>query len=73
MNEHIALAIQVLKQSKSGDAARARATFHGCSPEEMMEPRTGGRQTRAEILAEYEAADAKIDQAIAYLRTIADE
>lgn len=69
MNAHKELAIQALQNMKGDDTYRARAAFRGMSAEQMKEQHGHSGKTRAEILAGYEAHDAKVDAAIAWVRS----
>lgn len=70
MNEYKELAIQALQNMKGDDTYRARAAFRGLSFEQMQKEQYGeSGKTRAQILAEYEAHDAKIDAAISWVRS----
>lgn len=68
MNAHQKIAIRALEQCKGDDTARARHAFSRFTPEEMNEQHGEIGKTRAEILAEYERADAEIDAAISWVR-----
>ncbi|HYB97530.1 MAG TPA: hypothetical protein VEC57_00155 [Candidatus Limnocylindrales bacterium] len=67
MNDHQKLAIQALSYLKGDDTARARAAFRGMTPQQMQEEHGVSGRTRAQILASYEAHDAKVDAAIAWV------
>lgn len=54
---------------KGDDTYRARAAFRGYTAEQMKEQYGQSGKTRAQILAEYEAHDAKVDAAIAWVRS----
>lgn len=69
MNTHQELAITALSVLRGDDTARARHAFARFTPEEMQEQHGRSGKTRAEILAEYEAYDAKVDAAIAWVKT----
>lgn len=69
MNRHQELAIGALQNMRGDDTARARAAFRGLSPAGMQEQHGYSGKTRAEILADYEARDAKVDAAIAWVRS----
>ena len=69
MNQHQELAIRALQNMRGDDTARARAAFRGLSFAGMQEQHGHSGKTRAEILAEYEAHDAKVEAAIAYIRS----
>ena len=71
MNEHQKLAIAALANAKGDDTARARAAFRGLSDEAMQEQHGMSGKTRAQILAEYEAHDKRIDAAICWVRDVA--
>ncbi len=68
MNEHKQLAIRALEQMLGDDLYRARAAFRNCTPEQMAQKYGQSDQTRAEILAEYEAHDAGVLAAIAWVK-----
>lgn len=70
MNEHQQLIIKTLKSHIGDNTARARATFSRCSPAQMNEQYGLSGLTCAEILAEYEAADAKYQAAIDWVSSI---
>ena len=71
MNEHQELAIHALGQMKGDDTARARAAFRGYTREQMEKKQYGqSGKTCAQILDEYEAHDARIDAAIAWVRKV---
>ena len=63
------LAIRALLQMKGDDTNRARAAFRHFSPKDMQKEHGQSGKTRATILAEYEARDAKIDAAIEWVRS----
>jgi hypothetical protein len=69
MNTHKELAIQALQNMKGDDSIRARAAFRGKTPEQMNQKYGQSGQTCAQILAGYEAHDAKMDAAIAWVRS----
>ena len=64
MNEHQQLAIKALEQMRGDDLYRARSAFRNCTPKEMGEQYGQSGKTRAEMLAGYEAHDAKVSAAI---------
>ena len=68
MNEHQALAIRALSNLLNDSSARARAAFRGYTPEQMQEQYGLSGQTRARILADYEAQDDKIERAILWVK-----
>jgi len=68
MNTHQQLAIQALQNMKGDDTYRARSAFRHMTLDQMDEQHGMSGKTRAQILAEYEASDAKIDTAIAWVR-----
>ena len=53
---------------KGDDSYRARVAFRHCTPEQMQEQHGASGRTRAQVLAEYEASDARIDAAIAWVQ-----
>ena len=67
MNEHQQLSIQALEQIRGDHLHRARAAFRGCTPAQMNEKYGQSDQTRAKILANYEAYDNKVTAAIAWV------
>lgn len=67
MNQHKQLAIQALGQMKGDDLYRARAAFRGLTPAQMHEQHGQSGKTRAQILDEYEAYNAKVDAAIRWV------
>lgn len=67
MNEHKQLAIKALEQMRGDNLYRARAVFKNCTPEQMAQKYGQSEQTRAEILAGYEAHEAKVTAAIAWV------
>jgi hypothetical protein len=68
MNEHKQLAIRALEQMLGDDLYRARAAFRNCTPEQMAQKYGQSDQTRAEILAEYGAHNARVLAAIAWVK-----
>lgn len=62
------LAIRALENMRGDDLHRARLAFSGLSYAEMQEQHGMSGKTRAEILREYEEYDARITQAIEWLR-----
>lgn len=69
MNEHKQLAIKALSQMKGDDLARARLAFRNKTPEQMQGQYGMSGKACAEILAEHEEYEAKIDAAIAWVET----
>ncbi len=69
MNQHMTLAIQALNQLKGDDTIRAKNAFSRLSDEQMGEQHGQSGKTRAQILAEYEAHDAKVDAAIEWVKS----
>ena len=70
MNEHQELAIRALRALRSDDTAKAKAAFRDMTPKQMQEQHGKSGMTRAEILAGYEANDARIDAAIAWVQQV---
>ena len=68
MNEHQKLAIRALENMGSDNTYRARAAFRNYTPEQMQEQYGQSGQTPAQILAGYEAHDAKVDAAIKWVK-----
>lgn len=69
MNDHKKLAIKALGYMMGDDLARARAAFRHYTPEQMQIQHGDSGKTRAEILAEYEAHEAKVKAAIDWVKT----
>ena len=67
MNEHKQLVIKALYQMTGDNLERARSAFRNKTPEQMQEQYGLSGQTCAEILAEYEEYEAKVDAAIAWV------
>jgi hypothetical protein len=61
------LAIQGLKRMKGDDLHRARAAFRNYTPEQMQKEYGQSGDTPAQILADYEAYERKIDEAILWV------
>lgn len=70
MNTHKQLALKALEQYRGDDLYRARAAFRNCTPEQMRAEYGMSVRTRAEILAEYEAHDQKVSDAIKWLESV---
>lgn len=68
MNAHKELALRALTNMRGDDTARARRAFSHFSAKEMAEQHGESGKTRSQILAEYEAHDAKMDAAIAWVK-----
>lgn len=68
MNEHKQLALRALEQMRGDDLYRARAAFRNCTPEQMHQQWGNSGKTRAEILADYEAHDARVTAAVEWVR-----
>lgn len=68
MNEHKKLAIKALEEMRGDDLIRARMQFRGETPQRMNEQYGFSGRTRAQILAEYEAHDAAVTAAIAWVK-----
>lgn len=67
MNDHKRLAVQALSNMKGDDTIRARMAFRHCTPQQMEEQHGASGRTRAQVLAEYEASDARINAAITWV------
>ena len=67
-NKHKELAIRALENMMGDDTARARAAFRNLTPEQMQEQYGQSGQTCAQILADYEAHDAKVLAAIDWVK-----
>lgn len=61
------VAIKALYQMLGDDLIRARNAFHHCTPEQMRQKYGQSGKTRIEIIMEYEAHDAKVKAAIAWV------
>ena len=61
--------MQALLNLRGDNTARARHAFSRFTPKEMQEQHGESGRTRAQVLAEYEAHDAKIDAAIAWVKS----
>lgn len=68
MNQHQELAILALGDMKGDNTYRARAAFRNRTPEQMLEQYGHSGQTCAQILADYEAHDAKVQAAIDWVK-----
>lgn len=69
MNQHKQIAIQALHAFKGDNHIRARRAFAGLSADEMQKPHGSSGQSRAEVLAGYEAHARRVEEAIEYLCT----
>lgn len=67
VNEHKQLAINALEQMRGDDLYRTRSAFRNCTPAQMAEKYGQSGQTRAEILAGYDAHDAKVTAALVWV------
>jgi hypothetical protein len=67
MSDHKRLAVQALQNMRGDDLARARWTFKRYTPAQMQEEYGASGRTCAQVLAEYEASDARIDAAIKWV------
>ena len=70
MNQYQILTIQALHNMKGDNTTRARYAWHDKSPEYMAATHGASGKSRATILAEYEAHDAKVDVAIAWVKSL---
>ena len=68
--DHAKLAIRALSIFTNDNAARARATFRGMTPEQMDEPYGESGLSRAQILLEYDQAEDDVESAIAWVRRV---
>ncbi len=66
--KHKARIIRLLENAKGDDLYRARLAFRGLSPEEMKKEYGKSGQSCQEILDEYEAHEAEINETIAWVR-----
>jgi hypothetical protein len=70
MNTHKELAIRALQSMKGDNLYRARAAFRGMTEAQMQEQHGYSGKTRAQVLADYEAHDIKVEAAIAWIRSV---
>lgn len=70
MNHHQQLIISALENMIGDDTHRARARFRNFTLEQMQEQHGESGKTRAQILAEYEAYDAKIRATIDWVKAL---
>lgn len=68
MNAHQELAIRALNNLRGDNLARARRGFAGHTPEQMAQQYGQSGETCAEILASYEAHEANVNAAIAWVQ-----
>lgn len=64
---HKELALKALYQMLGDDTVRARNAFRNCTPDQMKEKYGQSGKTREQIIAQYEAHDAKVNAAIEWL------
>ena len=69
MNEHKELTLRALSQMLGDDTAIARHEFKNCTPAQMKEEYGQSGKKRAEIIAQYEAHDTKVNAAIAWVQS----
>lgn len=72
MNVHKALTLEALETLRGDNLHRARNAFRNCTPAELAAEYGQSGKTRAEILADYEAHDAKVTAAIAWVTAAVD-
>lgn len=68
MNEHKELAMRALSAMRGDELPRARAAFRNFTPLQMQEPHGQSGETRAQILADYELHEARIQAAIDWVK-----
>lgn len=68
MIEHQKLAIQALENMRGDDLFRARSAFRCMTPAEMQKEDGQSGKTRAQALAEYEAHERKVNDAIEWVK-----
>ena len=68
MNEYKNLAIRALEQMRGDDLARARVAYKNMPPELMQKQCGLSGKTHAELLAEYESHESKINAAIQWVK-----
>lgn len=66
--QHLKTIEKALQQFKGDDAARARAAFSRCTPEQMQEKHGQSDSTRADILRQYEKHEAEVEAALSWVR-----
>jgi len=64
------LALEQMEQMRGDDLYRAKMAFRGMTDKQMGEQHGLSGKTRQQILSEYEAHEAPIAAAIAWLKTI---
>ena len=67
-NENKATALQALENMRGDNLHRAQAAFRNCTPEQMAQEYGRSGKTRAEILAECEAHENRVNLAIAWIK-----
>jgi hypothetical protein len=72
MNNHAQAAVYALECARGDDLWRARRAFANCSQSLMDEPYGESGKTRREILEGYEAHEARINAAIAWVKRVGD-
>jgi len=72
MNDHKKLVLRALDTLRGDDLYGARIAFRNCTPEQMREEYGHSGKTRAEIIAGYEAHEARVDAAIAWVQSKGD-
>jgi hypothetical protein len=61
--------LNALENYRGDNLYRARAAFRNCTPEQMQQQYGQSGQTRAEILAGYEAHDKEVTAAVEWLKS----
>ncbi len=64
---HYQTCVQALEQMRGDDLYRARLAFKGMTEHQMQQLHGASGKTRAQVLAGYEAHDAKIGAALKWL------
>jgi hypothetical protein len=62
-------ALRALENLRGDDLYRARAAFRNCTPDEMQQQYGQSGKTRAQIIGEYEAHEAEVNAAIAWVKS----
>ena len=60
--------LRALEQHRGDNLYLARAAFRNCTPEQMQQEYGQSGQTRAQILADYEAHEREVDAAVAWVK-----
>jgi hypothetical protein len=72
MNNHAQAAVYALECARGDDLYRARNAFRNCTQAQLDEQYGESGRTRREILAGYEAHEARINAAIEWVKRVGD-